>query len=468
MTANQILSLGPELASFLRQFAGSFGRTEPRRKLAIYVRGQLGQLPRKSIEPMALAAGVKPRTLQEFLASDLWDEEQLGADVRRLVAAEHADPQAIGVIDESGHPKKGDKTAGVSRQYCGNTGKIDNCVMTVHLTYTSFDGEFRTMLDGSLYLPQCWHEDRDRCRDAKIPDDLVYRPKYEIALEQLDRAAADGVCFAWITADEWYTQKPTFVRGLEERGLRYVLEMPKNFGLWLHDPRTGPATPAKPVENLCRYSRVLMRQSWQRYYIKDTDKGPMVWEVKYAPCWLPRAGGVVVGPYWLIVARNALNPDEIKYFVSNAAPGVPLPAILHVAFGRWPVERCLQDEKSELGLSHFEVRCYPALKRHLLITQVSHLFLARQTQRLRGEKPGVDIAAGAYGDRRAPRRAALAEAGEGRAVEDRRGKNRILASAERQRPEEPHENAPRRSRKGPHQPRKASPLPSPLNKQSAL
>jgi hypothetical protein len=183
---------------------------------------------------------------------------------------------------------------------------------------------------------------------------------------------------------------------------------------------------------------------------------------------LPRGGGVVVGPYWLIVARNALNPDEIKYFVSNAASGVPLPAILHVAFGRWPVERCLQDEKSELGLSHFEVRCYPALKRHLLITQVSHLFLARQTQRLRGEKPGVDFAAGAYGDQRPPRCAAFAEPGAGRAVEDRRGKNRILASEERQRTEEPHENTPRPTRKGPHQSRKVSPLPSPLNKQRAL
>ena len=117
MTTNQILSLGRELATFLGAFAGSFGRREPRGKLAIYVRGQLGQLPRKSIEPMALAAGVKPRTLQEFLASDDWNEDRLGADVRRMVAADHADPQAIGVIDESGHPKKGDKTAGVSRQY---------------------------------------------------------------------------------------------------------------------------------------------------------------------------------------------------------------------------------------------------------------------------------------------------------------------------------------------------------------
>ena len=449
MTTNQILSLGPELASFLGEFAGCFGRSEPRGKLEIYVRGQLGQLPRKSVEPMALAAGVKPRMLQEFLASDDWNEEQMCSRVQCIVARDHADPQAIGVIDESGHPKKGAKTAGVSRQYCGNTGKIDNCVMTVHLTYTSFDGKFRTMLDSSLYLPQCWHDDRDRCRAAKIPDDLVYRPKYEIALEQLDRAAADGVRFAWITADEWYTQKPVFVRGLEDRGLRYVLETPKNFALWLYDPRTVPATPAKHVENLFRYSRVLMQQPWQRYYIKDTEKGPMVWEVKHAPCWLPRGGGVV-GPYWLVIARNALDPNEIKYFISNAAAGVPLEAILHVAFGRWPVERCLQDEKSELGLSHFEVRCYPALKRHLLITQVSHLFLARQTQRLRGEKSGVDFAAGPHGDQCPPRHAAIAGRCAGRPFEARCGTHRLLATAKRPSSHEPHENAPRPTRKTQH------------------
>ncbi len=148
----------------------------------------------------------------------------------------------------------------------------------------------------------------------------------------------------------------------------------------------------------------MMCQPWQRYYIKDTDKGPMVWEVKCVPCWLPRS----VGPYWLVMARNALHPDEVKYFMSNAAAGVPLATILHVAFGRWPVEHCLQDEKSELGLSHFEVRCYPALKRHLLITQVSHLFLARQTERLRGEKSGDHTAASPHGHERLNQCAAAA------------------------------------------------------------
>lgn len=438
MTEQQIRSLGRELATFLSEFEDCFGRSEPRGKLATYVRGQLSELPRKSVEPMALQAGMRPRTLQEFLASDEWDEDRLCSHVRRLVVGDDADDQAIGVIDESGHPKKGDQTAGVSRQYCGNTGKIDNCVMTVHLTYTSFDGEFRTMLDSDLYLPQCWHEDRERCRRARIPDEVVYRPKYIIALEQLDRALAGGVRFSWITADEWYTQKPAFIAGLRQRQQRFVLEAPKNFPLWLHDPRSGPETPAKPVENLLRYSRKLTTQPWRTYYVKDTDKGPLVWEVKMALCWLPCATGAV-GPQWLVVARNALDREELKYFVSNAAPGVPLEVILHVAFGRWPVERCLEDEKSELGLSHFEARCYPALKRHLLITQVSHLFLARQTQRLKGEKTGSEPATGARCRKRLDRCSPAATESAAPAPAARRVQTRILAGAQRHRTPQPRQ-----------------------------
>lgn len=438
MTEQQILGLGRELATFLSEFDDCFGRSEPRHKLETYVRGQLSELPRKSVEPMALQAGMAPRTLQEFLASDEWDEDRLCAHVRRLVVRDHADDQAIGVIDESGHPKKGDQTAGVSRQYCGNTGKIDNCVMTVHLTYTSFDGEFRTMLDSDLYLPQSWHEDRERCRHAKIPDEVVYRPKYIIALEQLDRALAAGVRFSWITADEWYAQKPVFIEGLRQRQLRFVLEVPRNFSLWLHDPKFGPETPAKPVENLLRYSRKLMTQPWRKFYVKDTDKGPLVWEVKMAPCWISSPTGVV-GPQWLVVARNVLDPEELKYFISNAAAGVPLEVILHVAFGRWPVERCLEDEKSELGLSHFEARCYPALKRHLLITQVSHLFLARQTQRLRGEKLGGDSPTGACCRQRLDRCSPIASKAEARAPHARRRQTRILAGTQRRGTQEPRQ-----------------------------
>lgn len=355
---------------------------------------------------MALAAGITPRTLQEFLASDDGDQDRLGWHTQRLIVRDQADDQAIGVIDESGHPQKGTRTACVSRQDCGRTGKLDNCVMTVHLTFTSFDNHFRSLIDSDLDLPQAWHADRERRRLAKIPDDVVYRPKYMIALEQLDRARANGVRFGWLTADEWSAQKPAFVSGLETRGQRFVLEIPQNCALWRHDPQLSGAA-AKPVATLLRHSKALLTPPWQAYHVQDTDQGPMVWEVKSVACWLPRGDGIG-GPYWLIVARNVLNPAEQKFFLSNASAGVPLPVLRHVAFSRRSVERCLQDEKSELGLSHFETRGCSAIQRHLLITQVSHLFLARETQRLRGEKSGGDLASSSRRDQRADRKPAAA------------------------------------------------------------
>jgi len=387
MTVEQIMALGPALADFLEQFGDCFGRPEPRQHLSHYIRGQLSDLPRKSAEPIALFNDIAPRTLQEFLGSDAWDHDRLRARLQQIVARDHADPQAIGIVDDSGHPKKGKKTAGVQWQYCGNTGKTDNCVVSVHLGYASFDTTFHVLIDSSLYLPQSWDEDRARCREAGIPDAVVYRAKYHIALEQLDRAKANGVAFAWITADEWYAEKPAFLAGLEARHYRYVVEIPRNLQGWLYDPGAEPRHPARAVTHLCRHARPLTGQRWERFHLKDTEQGPVVWDVK-AACrfWLQRDGRPL-GPYWLVWARNVLDPAEEKYFLSNADPSTRLETILHVGFARWPIERCLEDKKTELGLSHFEVRKYQAICRHLLITQVSHLFLAEQAQRLRGEKP---------------------------------------------------------------------------------
>jgi SRSO17 transposase len=344
-------------------------------------------LKRKSVQPIADFNGTPRRTLQEFLDWSPWDHRLLRDQVQRLVVRDHADPHAIGIIDDSGHPKSGTKTACVQRQWCGNTGKVDNCVVSVHLSYASFDTSFRTMLDSTLFLPEHSWNDPQRRKEAAIPDEVVYRPKYEIALEQVRNARANGVVFGWLTFDEWYTSCPAFLAGLEALKQRYVGEIRRDFHGWLCDPRSETRAVYRDVETLCRYSRAMMCQPWQRVHIKDTQKGPTVWEVKRAPFWLRREGQVL-GPYWLIYARNVLNPSEEKYFLSNADPGTPLEVILHVSFGRWPVERTLEDKKDELGLSHFEVRKYDAIMRHFAVTQVSHLFLARQTKRLRGEKPG--------------------------------------------------------------------------------
>jgi SRSO17 transposase len=368
MTVQQIRALGPALGKFVGEFADCFIDPDTRYHLTEYVKGQLSDLPRKSVEPIALAMDVPPRTLQEFLSLSKWDHERLRDTMQRIVARDHAEDQAIGIIDESGHPKKGDKTACVQRQYCGNTGKIDNCVMSVHLCYAGFDGAFRAMIDSDLYLPENGWDEPERCREAGIPESLTYHPKHQIGLEQVRRAVENGVPLSWVVADEWYGEKPSFIEGLEQLSLRFVLEIPKNLMGWAHEPDDANTSRGE-VQNLVRWSRPMLYQPWTAFHIKDTNKGAMVWEVRAAPFWMKR-GRQVAGPYWLIAARDRLDGKTVKYFLSNASSGVPLEAILHVAFSRWPVERCIEDEKSELGLSHFECRKYTAVLRHMRITQL--------------------------------------------------------------------------------------------------
>ena len=392
MTAEEIHSLGPALAEFLDEFADCFGRIEPRTHLRHYVRGQLSNLQRKSVEPIALFNHVAPRTLQEFLNTDVWDHSRARDRVQQIIARDHEDPKAIGIIDDSGHPKSGKMTPGVQWQYCGRLGKTANCVVTVQLAFSSFDTRFRTMLDTELFLPKRWNGDRERCRQAGIPDDVVYRPKHHIALELLDRAEANGVHLEWITADIWYAEKPYFLAGLEQRNRRYVVEIPRNLRGWLRDP--GAATDAAcRVEDLCHHARPMTGQAWTPFHIKDTERGPSVWQVKAAPFWLCR-DGQVLGGYHLLWAYDPLQPQDEKWFLVWDPLEDRLETWLHVAFARWPVERTLEDKKSELGFSHFEVRKYQAVMRHFYITMVSHLFLARQTERLRGEKSGTDAVPG--------------------------------------------------------------------------
>lgn len=417
MTVNQILALRPALSTYLDEFADCFLTPDTRYHLQDYVSGQLSDLQRKSVQPIARLMDVPPRTLQEFLSLSDWDHDRLRDTVQEIVTRDHAEPQAIAIVDESGYPKKGKKTSCVQRQYCGAVGKKDNCVMGVHLCYASFDGHFRAMLDSDLYLPeQGWNQERRQ--EAGIPDSLVYRPKHIIALEQLGRALGHGMRLGWVTADEWYAEKPAFVAGLEELGLRFVLEIPRNLMGWLHEPK-DPDEQRGEVQNLVRWSRPMLYQEWTTYHIKDTDAGAMVWEVRAAPFWMKREGKVV-GPYWLVAARDVLDRSTVKYFLANASAGVPLEVILHVAFGRWSVERTLEDEKDELGMDHFEVRKYPSVLRHLRITQVSHLFLARQTQRLRGGKSGGDPLSDADGDQRVAGCVAAERGGSEAAIEEGR------------------------------------------------
>ena len=411
MDAESLRSLLPELDAYLEQFADCFVDCRSREHLPVYVRGQLSDLDRKSVEPIALRADVAPRTLQEFLSLLSWDHERMRDRVQQIVAAEHLAPHSIGLIDETSFVKKGTKTPGVQRQWCGHLGKVDNCVVTVHLGLAA--GEFQCLLDGDLFLPESWDEDRERCRAAGIPDSVVYRPKWKIALEQYGRAVANGLRFDWLTFDEHYGGKPEFLRELTARNQNWVAEVPKSVYGWLTSPRLttwpkrsknrrktstgkqrlviGTAT-AKRLDKLLKRHPKLRDQPWTMYRFDDREQGPSVWEVKHVTFLPTDVNGLPGEPLHLVLARHVLRQGEIKFFLSNAPPETPTETILWVALTRHRVERCFQDQKSELGLDHYEGRKYVGLMRQLYLTLVSYLFLMKAALRRRGEKPGMDCA----------------------------------------------------------------------------
>jgi SRSO17 transposase len=451
MDADTILRIRPMLTEYLHEFDGCMGRVTNRFHLETYVSGQLGDLERKSVEPIADAAGVPPRTLQEFLSMLKWDDQAARDRLQRRVARRHGHPHSVGVIDESSFHKQGDKTACVQRQYCGSRGKVDNCVVSVHLGYVA--GDFHTLLDGDVYLPEeTWHENRARCRAAGIPDDVVYRPKWQIALGQVQRALGNGVRFSWFTFDEGYGGKPPFLRALDGLGQNYVAEVPADFVGWTRPPEVlyreharhkGPGrrrklprlkvrnTPAAEVREILKHSPVLRKVPWERFRVKDGSKGPMVWEAKRIAFWIKDENGLPSRPHHLIVARNVCKPDEMKFFLSNSPESSPLEILLLVAFSRWHIERLFEDSKTELGLDHFEVRKYPSIVRHLILTCISHLFLAEFWLVHRGEKSRVDDLPGSHshagpGSRLDSRRPLLAATGriDCRAVGDNAGAKR--------------------------------------------
>jgi len=406
MDAEQIRQLEPKLDQFLERFADCFHRKDTRVHLGVYVRGQLSELPQKSVEPIALEAGVAPRTLQEFLSQFKWDEDRLRDRMQHVVMTEHAGAHSIGIFDETSDPKKGDKTPGVQKQWCGRLGKVENCLVTVHLGYAVED--FHCLLDGELFLPESWDQDRARCREAGIPDTVVYRPKWRIGLELYDQAIANGLHFDWLTFDEGYGSKPEFLREVAARQQHYVAEVPRSFTGWLKAPRVvarqyhrgrrgrGRKVPrlasgsrsARRVDELLK-DRVLRDQPWQPWRVKDGEKGPLVWECKHTFLTVKDENGLPGQRLHLVIARNVLAPEEIKFFLSNAPPQTGVGTLLLVAFSRWRVERCFQDDKSEIGLDQYEGRRYVGLKRHLVLSAVSYLFLAKVRQEW-GEKPGVD------------------------------------------------------------------------------
>jgi SRSO17 transposase len=363
--------------------------------------GQLSQLERKSIEPIALnVEGGKVRAMQFFISNALWNEKRMVRKYRALANEDMGDPEGVLIFDETGFVKKGNDSAGVARQYCGSLGKVENCQVGVFAGYASHHGY---CLQGArLFIPQRWFSDEYKKKRQKcdFPSDLQFKTKPQLAVELFQEIRDQGVIpFRYVVADTLYGNSPDFIETLEKVAeVTYFVAMPHSTLCWLDKPMTVKKEyrhkGSKRTRNILvgtekaplSFSKIAQNTNnyfWYRRIVSEGAKGPIEYEFTRRRVTLSRKG-LPTKEVWLIIKRNR-DTGRYFYYISNASRDSRLKTFVWLSGIRWAIEQCFEETKSELGMDHYEVRKYPSWNRHILISMLSHFFLWHIKIRL-GEK----------------------------------------------------------------------------------
>ena len=350
-----------ELDALMARVAGRFARPEPRRRAAAYVRGLLAPVERKNGWQLAEAAGdPTPDGVQDFLARARWDADAVRDDLRAYVVERLGDPGAVLVLDETGFLKKGDRSAGVYRQYSGTAGRIENCQVAVFLGYAGRRGH--ALIDRALYLPEPWAHDADRRRAAGVPNAVAFATKPKLGRALLAAALDAGVPCAWVAADSVYGADSALRRWLEARPLGYVLAVTSGQLL----------APGGVRERVDEIADALPADAWQRLSAGDGAKGPRLYDWAY----VPYRGAAPGWQHGLLVRRSVPKPDERAYYFTHAPNATTLADLVRVAGARWTVEASFEAAKGEVGLDEYEVRGWTAWHRHVTLAMLAHAYLA--------------------------------------------------------------------------------------------
>jgi SRSO17 transposase len=347
------------------RIAGRFARAEPRRRALAYLRGLLGNVGRKNGWQLAEHAGERtPDGMQRLLATAEWDPELVRDDLRAYVVEHLGDPGGVLVVDETGFLKKGTTSVGVQRQYSGTAGKVDNCQLGVFLAYASPKG--RAMIDRELYLPESWTDDEARCQAAKVPEEVGFRTKPELAQLMLERALDAGVPASWVTADEVYGGSPTLRQWLEGRGLWHVLAVKCTELLEVSSPNGVVRQSAEQL------AAAVPAAQWIACSAGHGAKGRRLYDWTRVELAAPATAGTA---RWLLVRRSQ-SDGELAFYACFAPRDTPLIGLVRVAGARWAVEEGFEQAKGEVGLDHYEVRRWPGWYRHITLALLAHAFLA--------------------------------------------------------------------------------------------
>jgi len=342
-----------------------FARSEPREHALAYVRGLLSGEERKNSWTLSERAGdATPDGMQRLLSTTDWDPGLVRDDLQTYVVAKLGDPNGVLIIDETGFLKKGTRSAGVSRQYSGTAGRIENCQIGVFLTYATPAG--RAFLDRELYLPKAWTQDPDRCAAAGIGEDVTFATKPEQATVMLQRAVTNGVPARWVTGDEVYGQHSKLRVKIEELGLSSVLAVPVNQHVIAAGPREGQELRADAL------IAALPAQAWRRRSAGKGAKGDRLYDWARTPI---HGINFPDSNYWLLARRSIPDPTDLAYYLCHAPARTSLTELVTVAGTRPAIEETFQTSKGQTGLYHYQVRQYTGWYRHITLSMLAHAFL---------------------------------------------------------------------------------------------
>ncbi len=357
---------GQELERLHARIAPRFARPEPRRRALAYLKGIVSATRRKNGWQLAEHAGEsRPDGMQRLLNSTVWDADLVRDDLRTYILERFGDQDAVLVIDETSFRKRGKKSAGVKKQYCGTTGTVENCQVGVFLSYVSKKGY--TLLDRELYLPKEWIGDPGRCREAGIPETIGFHTKCELAQRMVERLWRAGIPFAWVVADSVYGGNLDLRLWLEAHGYSYVLAVACDEPVGIQTPEGRKRMTVAEAEAL-----LVPSEKWQRLSMSEGTKGPRLFEWALLPILHQWEDD---GRHFLLIRRCLDDPSEKTYYFVFAPLGTTLAEMVQAIGQRWKIEECFETGK-EMGLEDYEVRGFTAWYRFITLVMLVMAALA--------------------------------------------------------------------------------------------
>jgi SRSO17 transposase len=355
-----------------------------------YLKG-LFQAKKKNMERMAeTVPNTNDQAYQHFLSTSPWEEEavidQHCRDTNQLIGGKK---DSCLLIDETAFPKKGRNSVGVSHQYCGQKGKIDNCQVGVFAVLAH--QHHVAPLDGRLFLPKPWIDDRERCRSVGVPEEFIeYQRKQDLALQLVISARLRGVEFNWIGFDALYGSDPGFLRFLNDMGEIFVGDIRGNQRIYLEDPKpfipaqeskwgrrpTRLKTNIKPIR-VDRWAEQQDDEAWERLNVRDSSKGRLKVTVLHRRVWL-WDGKESQAQSWRLIVRKAIGADKTKYSISNASFSISLERLAYMQGQRYLVERVFQDAKDQCGMGQYQARGWRSWHHHMTMVMLAMQFMLSQ------------------------------------------------------------------------------------------